>query len=328
MASKDSGEGSCRHLDEALQGTYLPVTYGIIFVVGFLGNITAIVLYAGKVRPWTSNSVMMLNLAAADLLYVMSLPFFVLHYSAPDLLPMDSPLCYALRIAFHFHLYASILLLTCVSAFRYAAVVHPLRSGRLQERRWAVASCLAAWGLTGLEMYPMLNTIRLDMNSTRKCVDFASSESERLVLYNWLLTALGYLLPLVVVVQCYVCVAQALSGGLGPRTPSRLRARRMSLAVLVVFALSFTPYHVLRMLRVYTRASQSCVLREGANVAYILFRPVAALNACLNLPLYTLAGGRLQQALCGLLPAGTLCCRPRLKSPMAIAVVTVDKGTY
>lgn len=318
MASNELRQGNCTeqlNLDETLQKTYLPVTYGIIFIVGFLGNVTSIFLYVAKIRPWKSNSVVMLNLAVADLLYVVTLPFLVLHYSSPDALPLDNTLCYVVRIAFHFHLYASILFLTCISLFRYVAVVHPLRSARLQERRWGVVSCLVVWGLAAMETHPMFDTLTLDSNGPRKCPDFASSRSEKLVLYNWLLTLLGHLLPLVVVVGCYARVARALRPGLYPRTPSRVRARRMSVAVLVVFAVSFTPYHALRILRVYTRDSQDCALRRGANVAYILFRPLAALNACLDLPLYTLAGGRLQKALCGLLPRGTLSGRLRLVSP-------------
>ncbi|XP_035249633.1 2-oxoglutarate receptor 1-like [Anguilla anguilla] len=314
MASKDLPKDSCMQLDETLQRTFLPVMYGIIFIVGFLGNITCIFVYVTKMRPWKSSSMVMLNLAVTDLMYVLSLPFLVLHYSRPDVLPLDNFLCYVVRVAFHFHLYASILFLTCISAFRYVAVVHPLRSARLQQRKWGVASCLAVWGLSALEMHPMLDTITLDLNGTRICPDFASSRSEKLVLYNWLLTVLGYLLPLVAVVLCYVRVARALSAGPYPRTPSRARARRMSVAVLAVFAVNFTPYHALRMLRVYTRDSQNCTLREGANAAYILFRPLAAFNACLNLPLYTLAGGRLHQALCGLLPR-ELSNRLRLASP-------------
>ncbi|KAG9329246.1 hypothetical protein JZ751_006391 [Albula glossodonta] len=309
MACNQSYDDSCSQLVESLQRYYLPAAYGTIFIIGLVGNLASIFIYVAKMRPWTSNIVIMLNLALSDLLYTLSLPVLVWYYTQPEPPPLQAPLCYLMRVPFHLHLYASILFLTCVSVLRYVAVVHPLRAGWLQETGWGVGVCVVVWGLSALEVYPMFLTITVvSADRKRWCLDFASSESDKIHLYNWLLTLLGYGLPLVVVGVCYMQVAWALIAGPYPRTPSRTRAYRLTVAIAAVFVASFAPYHALRIIRVYTRCSVDCALRRGVHAAYILFRPVAVLNTCLNLPLYTLAGGRVHRAFAGLLPSR---CGPR-----------------
>uniref|UniRef100_A0A3P8ZEQ0 G-protein coupled receptors family 1 profile domain-containing protein n=1 Tax=Esox lucius TaxID=8010 RepID=A0A3P8ZEQ0_ESOLU len=134
---------------------FLPVMYGIIFAVGLLGNLTSIIIYVVRLRPWKINSVIMVNLALADLQYVLSLPFLVHYYITEDWSFSDA-MCRAVRFGFHFNLYCSILFLACLSVCRYVVVVHPLRAVQMQRKRWAVVVCLAVWLIALLEVTPMV----------------------------------------------------------------------------------------------------------------------------------------------------------------------------
>lgn len=272
--------------------------YGIIFVVGFTGNLTAIIIYVVKLRPWKSGSIIMVNLAVADLLYALSLPFLVSFYIERNW-RWGEFLCRLLRFCFHFNLYGSILFLTCLSVFRYVVVVHPLQAAQVQRARWGVSACVAIWAVSLLEISPMLRMITTQKEgNTTDCLDFASNDPETVWWYGWLLTVLGYLLPLVVVCWCYTHISGALGKSLSASRPSRVRTQRLTVMILAVFVMCFLPYHILRVLRVGSLRSNatSCLQKKIVNDAYTLSRPLAGLNTFFNLALFTLAGDKFQQA--------------------------------
>ncbi|XP_010893169.2 2-oxoglutarate receptor 1 [Esox lucius] len=296
----------CYPVDDNMTKVFLPVMYGIIFAVGLLGNLTSIIIYVVRLRPWKINSVIMVNLALADLQYVLSLPFLVHYYITEDWSFSDA-MCRAVRFGFHFNLYCSILFLACLSVCRYVVVVHPLRAVQMQRKRWAVVVCLAVWLIALLEVTPMvfMLTVEKTANNITSCIDFASNDPQDVWVYSWLLTVVGYLLPLVVVCLSYIQAARELSTGPLEGRISRVRARKLSVLILVVFVLCFTPYHILRALRVYTQIEiphpLPCVMRRGVYVAYTISRPLAGLNTFFNLALYTLAGDKFHRELLNLL---------------------------
>ncbi|KAK2850481.1 hypothetical protein Q7C36_009264 [Tachysurus vachellii] len=294
----DNETGVCLSADLTIKHYYLPIMYGIIFVFGFAGNLMAIIIYVVKLRPWKSGSIIMVNLAVADLLYALSLPFLVNFYIVENW-RLGEFMCRFLRFCFHFNLYGSILFLTCLSVFRYVVVVHPLRAAQVQRASRGVAACLAIWAISLLEIGPMLSMITTQKyGNTTDCLDFASNDPNTVWWYGWLLSVLGYLLPLVVVCWCYTRISGALGKSLSASRPSRVRAHRLTVITLSVFVMCFLPYHILRQLRVSSLRSNvtSCLQMKIINDAYMLSRPLAGLNTFFNLALFTLAGDKFQQA--------------------------------
>uniref|UniRef100_A0A3Q0STV8 Oxoglutarate (alpha-ketoglutarate) receptor 1a, tandem duplicate 2 n=1 Tax=Amphilophus citrinellus TaxID=61819 RepID=A0A3Q0STV8_AMPCI len=165
-----SNHSNCTDLVQLLKSYYLPVAYSLIFIVGVAGNITSIGIYLTKLRPWKSSSIIMVNLAVADFLYVLTLPFLVYYYSTWEMWPLCKFMCRFVRFGFHFNLYGSILLLTCLAVFRYLVVIKPLSAAQIQQKRWGILACSAVWISSATEITPMLNMISVDNNS--KCLDF------------------------------------------------------------------------------------------------------------------------------------------------------------
>ncbi|XP_029929817.1 2-oxoglutarate receptor 1-like isoform X1 [Myripristis murdjan] len=302
MASTpDYGDAhSCTDVDRLMKRYYLPVAYSVIFIVGLVGNVISIGVYVTKLRPWKSSSVIMVNLALTDLLYVLSMPFLVSYYTNGESWVLGDFMCRFVRFGFHLNLYGSILFLTCLAVFRYMVVVKPLMIAQVQQRVWGIVACAAVWVITTAEITPMLTMISIkEVNNKTYCMDFASTNALSVVWwYGWLLTTLGFLLPLVVVSMCYIGIAKQLAKGPHTSSPCRIRAQRMTVLILVVFVLSFLPYHVLRGLRIETLMNEEtpCMLERGVHAAYIISRPLAGLNTFFNLALYTLSGDKFQQA--------------------------------
>ncbi|KAL0184410.1 hypothetical protein M9458_020106 [Cirrhinus mrigala] len=272
--------------------------YTLISVVGLVGNFLVIIIYLVKLRPWKSSSIIMVNLAVADLLYALSLPVLIQFYITRNW-TLGEFMCRFTRFCFYYNLYGSILFLTCLSVFRYIAVVHPLKAAEIRRKRWGILVCLAVWAISFVEISPMLGMITVQQkHNMTKCLDFASNDPEVVWWYGWILTIFAYMLPLLVVCWSYIHIAGSLGSSISRNRPSRSRVRMLSILILVVFVLCFLPYHIMRLLRVDSlrRPGVPCIQRRGIHAAYILSRPLAGLNTFFNLALYTLAGDRFQQA--------------------------------
>lgn len=286
---------NCTDVDQLMKRYYLPVSYAIIFIVGMVGNVTSIGIYLTKLRPWKSSNIILVNLALTDLLYVLTMPFLVHYYSKGDSWTLGDFMCRVVRSGFHFNLYGSILFLTCLAVFRYVVVIKPLMAAQVQQKLWGIIACSVVWIIVAAEIAPMLTIISLEKRENKTyCSDFASTIDD-MQWYAWLLTALGFLLPLVVVFMCYICIVRQLAKGPYTSSPSRMRARRVTVLILVVFVVCFLPYHILRVLRIETRKTP-CMVERIVHAAYIISRPLAGLNTFFNLTLYTLSGDKFRRA--------------------------------
>ncbi|XP_035412985.1 2-oxoglutarate receptor 1-like [Cygnus atratus] len=294
---------NCTDVEASLKTLYLPIMYSIIFLVGFPGNVIAICVYSFKMRPWKSSTIIMLNLALTDLLYLTSLPFLIHYYASGEHWIFGEFMCKFIRFGFHFNLYSSILFLTCFSIFRYMVIVHPMKFFHVQRKRWTAVACAAIWMISLAAVSPVNFLISSKEEENRSlCLDLTSSENLGTIRwYNWLLTSLAFFLPLLTVTLCYVFIICTLATGLQAQTGYKQKARRLTIVLLVVFYVCFLPFHVFRIARLELRlCTTNCHVEKQIHAAYIISRPLAALNTCGNLLLYIMIGGAFQQAVLSL----------------------------
>ncbi|XP_051994023.1 2-oxoglutarate receptor 1-like [Xyrauchen texanus] len=319
----NSSSDNCTNVDSLMKRYYLPFTYSTIFIIGVVGNVTALFVYVFKVRPWKSSTIIMVNLVITDLLFMISMPFLAYYYSHDDSWTLGILMCRFTRFMFHFNLYGSILFLTCLAIFRYVAIVHPMHQLNMKKKRWGVLACVLVWAVALAEISPIFNLFDMvTQNNKTYCLDLASNRIEVVWLYSWMLTVLGYLLPLVVVCLCYCRIMKELTKGPHTGSRTRVRARKLIVLILTCFTVCFFPFHVLRAWRIYTRTTPEvdCMLDHWVHAAYVISRPIAVLNIVLNLPLYTLSGDGFRQAFMDLFRCKQLMAKT--KEIMNVAVIS------
>uniref|UniRef100_A0A8D0GXT4 Oxoglutarate receptor 1 n=1 Tax=Sphenodon punctatus TaxID=8508 RepID=A0A8D0GXT4_SPHPU len=280
---------------------YLPAIYSMLFLVCFPGNIIVISIYIFKMRPWKSSTIIMLNLAITDLLYICCLPFLI-HYSASgDNWIFGDFMCKFIRFSFYFNMYSSILFLTCFSIFRFVVVVYPMNCFLVQKRRWAVLDCAAVWVISLLVVSPMAFLITTKHKQNRcLCLGLTASDNEDAVrLFNWLLTGLAFLLPLVVVTLCYTYIIYTLASGPQTHTAYKHKARKLAILLLAVFYVCFLPFHIFRAvwIEIKFHPVSSCYVQNQINSVFVVTKSLAALNTIGNLLLYVVLGDNFQQAI-------------------------------
>ncbi|XP_028817386.1 P2Y purinoceptor 3 isoform X2 [Denticeps clupeoides] len=282
---------SCTY-DEDFKRFLLPAIYTVVFVVGLPLNFTVILRIWRSRKSPTRNKIYMLNLAVADFLYDCSLPLLIINYASNDYWPFGEVACKLVRFQFYSNLHGSIFFLTCISFQRYLGICHPLATWHKRggcRLAWVVCACV--WGSVALLCFPTLQFAATGVQRNRTvCYDLSTPErSDEYYPYGIALTCLGFLVPFLVVVVCCALMAQVLcrQGDSGPGRAGhdkRVKAARMIIIVVLVFAVSFLPFHVTKTLYLLVRTlSQApCQVRNFFSVVYKSTRPFASMNSVLD----------------------------------------------
>ncbi|XP_008566774.1 PREDICTED: P2Y purinoceptor 2 [Galeopterus variegatus] len=288
------------HFNEDFKYVLLPVSYGVVCVLGLCLNTVALYVFLCRLKTWNASTTYMFHLAVSDALYAASLPLLVYYYARGDHWPFSTVLCKLVRFLFYTNLYCSILFLTCISVHRCLGVLRPLRSLRWGRARYARRVAAAVWVLVLACQAPVLYFVTTSTRGARiTCHDTSAPELfSHFVAYSSVMLGLLFAVPFAIILVCYVLMARRLlqpaygtSGGL-PR--AKRKSVRTIAVVLAVFALCFLPFHVTRTLYYSFRSLDlSCHTLNAINMAYKITRPLASANSCLDPVLYFLAGQRL-----------------------------------
>lgn len=282
--------------EAALEKYYLPIFYGTEFIVGILGNTAVVFSYLFCLKNWNSSNIYLFNLSISDLAFLCTLPLLMRSYADGSWVYGDM-LCIGNRYVLHANLYTSILFLTFISIDRYLLMKYPFREHLVQKKASAVLISLAIWVLVTLELLPILPLINpVITNNGTSCNDYASSGDPRYnLIYSMCLTLFGFLIPLFAMCFFYfkmVLFLKQRTRQLATALPLEKPLNLVIMAV-VIFSLLFTPYHVMRNVRIASRlgswerygCSQAVI-----NSLYILSRPLAFLNSVINPLFYFLMG--------------------------------------
>ncbi|XP_078474227.1 P2Y purinoceptor 1-like [Lampetra planeri] len=323
-----SGPG-CQ-VDGNFTPVFLPSIYGVSLILGVVGNAAGIFCFCRHMRPWSPLTVYMLNLAVSDLCYVLSLPFLIDYYVARTWRYAEWH-CRAQRATFHANMYASILFLTVIAGHRYAGIVHPLRcrgAPLAVSRRASALVSAAVWAAVAGLVLPQVWFVRLGVAKAAggggggedvvKCYDTTTKDMlQEYLPYSFVLSVLGFFVPFCAMLFFYGSVVCALAGTSDGRwgrggggvtgqatacavTPAdRRRTKRIVGVTLVLFAVCFLPYHVMRLWNLLVRLypPEECATSTNVYLTYQVTRGLASLNSCLDPVLYVFARGGVRSAL-------------------------------
>ncbi|CAJ1074135.1 C-C chemokine receptor type 6 isoform X2 [Xyrichtys novacula] len=274
--------------------------HSIICAFGLIGNALVIITYTFYKRTKTMTDVYLFNVAVADLIFVVALPFII--YNEQHSWLMGSVACKILRSAYSINLFSSMLLLACISGDRYIAIVHARRSFGARSRAliYSRLICSAVWlSAVALTLPTLMYTERTEednpgaANTTVVCqLFFSEAETAKLmkVLVPSLQMAVGFLVPLLVMVFCYSCIVSTL---LKAQSSQKNKAVRVVLAVVVVFIVCHLPYNVALLTHTVSLFKErGCEAEKIKLKVLAVSRSVAYLHCCLNPILYAFIGVR------------------------------------
>ncbi|NXM71946.1 C5AR1 protein, partial [Serilophus lunatus] len=272
---------------------FVLVLYAAIFLLGVLGNGAVIWVTAVELRG-TVNGVWFLNLSLADLLCCLALPFLALPLAADHHWPLGRFACKLLPSLTVLNMFASVLLLTAISADRCALVTRPVWCHNHRTLPLARGACAGAWAAAALLTLPsfIFRTTRTDDFSAKTtCVlDYALVGShQRLTELATAVTRFlcGFVGPFAAISACYgrlLCRVRAKGFS------ASQRATKTVLVVIVSFFVCWLPYHVVGLVLAATPADSAAF--RGARDADAVVAGVAYVNSCVNPVIYVALGHR------------------------------------
>lgn len=190
------------------EAVIVPVIFGIIFVLGVVGN-TLVMVVIGKSksgkRSTSTTNIFILNLGIADLAFLLlCVPFHATIYSLPEWI-FGAFICTFGHYFVMVSMLVSIFTLVAMSVDRYIAVVHSKRSPCIRNRRNAMIGVCLIWGLSFIFAVPVAQHQTLTNHPKAPNSTFCWEEwigaSKRT--YKVTILVIGYLLPLVLIICCY-----------------------------------------------------------------------------------------------------------------------------
>ncbi|XP_051254087.1 succinate receptor 1-like [Dicentrarchus labrax] len=293
---------NCTKIGDVLKRYYLSPSYGIEFCIGFPANLLVVLGYIFCLPKWQSCNIYLFNLAVSDLIFLCTLPHLSYLY-ANDQSETNPSACVINRYILHVNLYSSILFMVWLSMDRFLLIRHPTRNHYLLRPRTALIVTGLSWLAVNVEVAPMIALMVHDLQSAKwsRCKDFASLKGEiNNFGYSLGLTFTGYILPLLGLCGFSHQIAHLLhvqERALQRRTSFKRPLRVVASAAAMFFFL-YTPYHVLRNVRIASMqpwAGLQLCTKMYIEGLYILTRPVAFLHSVINPVFYFFMGDKFRE---------------------------------
>ncbi|KAK2851899.1 hypothetical protein Q5P01_008175 [Channa striata] len=281
---------SCSPISFDFTGRFLPPVFILVFIIGLAANGWGLMSLLQNWKKLKMINVFVLNLGLADILYLLTLPFLVFYYILDSKWIFGDVFCKITRFCFNLNLYGSISFLTCISVYRYLAVVHSLKvRGRLTLTH-SVAISIIVWLLVGVQSLPDMFYTKTG-NNTEGCYDTTSEEYvEDYLKYSlgWTLTA--FCIPFLITLGCYGHVVVVLCTRNSIDKVLKQRCLKLLFILILLFSVCYIPYHVLKNLNLWSRVLSKYKIchqwNNGVYIAHQISRGLVCLNSALNPLIY------------------------------------------
>ncbi|KFV80874.1 G-protein coupled receptor 35 [Struthio camelus australis] len=266
---------------------YIPV-----FLSGSVLNALALWVFCCKLGKWTETRVYMANLALADCLLLLTLPFKILSHFYQ--LKVDT-WCLFLEGAYFINRLMSISVITVVAADRYLTIKYPLKAKVLRSPLKAALASGFLWTVI-ICMISIIKTLE-DRQQGELCFEKSSTEPSVITLCAIIG---GFFIPLIISSFCSIQVIAEL---MRKRNENRHKEKLMRKAVYIVsanmtvFILCFLPLYLGHLLRfIMDSTSPSCSAIQRVNNFVHLASVLANMNCCLDAICYYFVNKEFKEA--------------------------------
>ncbi|XP_071952410.1 QRFP-like peptide receptor [Antedon mediterranea] len=240
--------------------------FGITFLFAFIGNSVIIYIITFNRRMRTITNILVASLAVADMLIAcVCIPFTVVEIISFNWI-LGTIGCKLGNYLTALAIAASILTLICIAGDRYQVICHPHQDRKIKTSWHALGYLAIVWIFSILLTLPLF--IFSDTEKVNLLLEYTFCKETwaevYIKSYTILFTVILYILPFLVIFVLYSKVVgqlwqlkETFSGGGGNGISSvttgnvkkKKRAIKVLILIVLVFVLSWLPYHVLTWIR-------------------------------------------------------------------------------
>uniref|UniRef100_A0A8C5N2C1 Atypical chemokine receptor 4 n=1 Tax=Leptobrachium leishanense TaxID=445787 RepID=A0A8C5N2C1_9ANUR len=254
---------------------FLPAFYAVAFVIGVAGNSLVIAIYAYHKKMKTKTDVYILNLAVADLLLLLTLPFWAVDSALGW--QFGTGFCKITSALYIINFSSGMQFLACISLDRYFAVRKLSSHQNFERKCWMI--CLFVWTMSMLLSIPDLffSTVK-EHNGRHTCVAIYPKDSVKQVMATIQILDIVFSMAKIIITTPII---------------KRARSLKVLLAVVGVFLITQLPYNVIKFWRaidlIYALIT-SCKFSRTMDIMIQITESIALFRCCLNPVLYAFMG--------------------------------------
>nr|XP_033770360.1 somatostatin receptor type 5 [Geotrypetes seraphini]XP_033770361.1 somatostatin receptor type 5 [Geotrypetes seraphini] len=274
----------------------IPIIYLLVCVIGLSGNTLVIYVVLRYAKMKTVTNIYILNLAVADVLFMLGLPFLATQ-NAISYWPFGTFLCRLVMTVDGINQFTSIFCLTVMSIDRYLAVVHPIKSTKWRRPRVAKLISATVWTFSLLVILPVIifADVQEDFHTCNiNWPEPVSVWSAAFIIYT---SVVGFFGPLLVICLCYLLIviklkSSGLRVGSTRRRRSERKVTRMVVIIVAVFVFCWLPFFTLNIVNI------TFILPEDPALVGVYFFVVilSYANSCANPILYGFLSDNFKQS--------------------------------
>ncbi|XP_077979613.1 somatostatin receptor type 2-like [Glandiceps talaboti] len=270
----------------------IPVVFGLICLLGVVGNSLVIYVILKHNKMKTVANVYILSLAIADLFFMFTMPF-IAYQQATFEWPFGFAWCKVVMAVDGLNQTTGIYCLTAMAIDRYLAIVHPIRSMKIRSIRVATIVNVSSWFLSAITVMPLWLYTKTNENESTGvtvCTIVWPYDAFQTVFCAYMFI-LGLIGPLFIISGCYMLMIKSLYTGVAPlgqtttkKKPAK-KVARMVLTVIFVFVVCWSPFYIVQFCAL--NKPDSWIPSKAFSVGFYFSLCLSYFNSSINPVIYS-----------------------------------------
>lgn len=264
LAAESATMNVTNELDETkLLNIVVPLLL-VEFVLGSIGNAIALWTFCFRMKPSKPSIVYLFNLTLADFLLMCCLPFRLAYYVNEKNWIFGDGACRVLLFMVSLNRAGSIAFLTLVALDRYFKVVHPHHKLNSLSQAHAIFGVTLIWAMMiAMTSYLLFESHVFKQNNLTFCESFNLYNPSNVgATWHDVLFVVEFVVPLAVILYCTYSIVSRLRPTKNEIRRKFMKAKRVVVAVAVVFVLSFLPSNVGRIVVLLMQPNKAKASKE------------------------------------------------------------------
>ncbi|KPP80229.1 hypothetical protein Z043_100131 [Scleropages formosus] len=279
--------GNTCGIDFTQDAVFLPVLYGVFFIIGIPLNLMALYGLYKLIRTENILPVFVFNLLLSDFLQLSTLPLWMDYYRKDHYWSHGPRACQFMGLVFYVSIYVSIFSMCIIALERHLAIAQPLRFQALRSLKFAVSLAVAVWVVVTLPPSIAFETLFPAKQNFTLCIEKYPSE-ETFITYRLITLILSFALPFTFIFILHTMTLKSLAGVGSLMMEEKKRIKRFLNLLIVIFVSVLGPYHLIGCIKYIGLALQpeKCKWEKSVFVSYQLGRGLLSLNSLLDPVMY------------------------------------------
>ncbi|KAK1162841.1 melanin-concentrating hormone receptor 1-like [Acipenser oxyrinchus oxyrinchus] len=271
----------------AYSSIFMPTVFGIIWLLGIIGNVIVIFTVFSKSKFRCRSSVpdiFIINLSVVDLLFLLGMPFLIHQLLGNGVWHFGETVCTIITALDTNSQFTSTYILTAMTLDRYLATVYPLTSVRFRRPAVAVLIICILWVISFLSITPVwmyAQLIPLPGGVLGCGIRLPNPETD-IYWYTLYQFFIAFAIPFTLISVAYwrILLRMTSSEALTTQKSARIKTKkvtRIAITICLAFFCCWAPFYVLQLIQL--------AVDQPTLSFYYAYRVAISLgyaNSCLN----------------------------------------------